>query len=159
MRFIQIMMLLLVLGISSTTIAQVSPFAPERGQRGYTPPPKYSGPQSPEKPDVMLLSQSRADFYEEELGIDAFEKEVLKTYLKNYYTETVAIEFDEKLKFEDKAERLVVHKVALETELQSFLNNEQVSFILDNERVGGTAKSAKKSKKKKKKKKKKKSKS
>lgn len=126
------------------------------GQAGYSPGPRTREAGEPEPPDVNILSQERADMYQELLGIDSFQKEVLKTFLKGYYTKSSAIAFDENLKFDQKQQQINLEKKNLEKNLLDVFPQAQVQAILDEEQFGSKTKEYKKEKRKEKKRKKKK---
>lgn len=128
----------------------------QRGQRGYSPPAQNRPAGEPEPPDVYLLSQERADMYQEILQIDDFQKEVLKTFLKDHYAKTSAIAFDENLKFENKQKGINAEKKILEKNLLDVFSKEQTESIMSEEQFGSKTKEYKKEKKKEKKRKKKK---
>ena len=108
----------------------------QRGQRGYSPPPRQQDPGEPEKPDANILSIERADMYQELLGIDVFTKEVLKSYLKDYYTATVDIGYNADLKFEDKRELINAERKKFEASLKEVFTESQVEKILTEEEFG-----------------------
>ncbi len=128
----------------------------QRGQRGYTPNAPNPVQGNPEPPDVNLLSQERADLYQELLSIDDFQKEVLKTFLKDYYGATSEIAFDTNLKFDNKQKGINDQKKLLEKNLSNVFSEEQVEIIMTEEQFGSKSKEFKKEQKKEKKKQKKK---
>lgn len=128
----------------------------QRGQRGYSPTQKNVQAGEPEPPDVYVLSQERADIYQEILGIDDFQKEVLKSFLKDHYEKTSAIGFDENIKFDEKLKRINSEKAILEKNLLNVFSEEQTEIILSEEKFGTETRKVKQDKKKEKRKKKKK---
>ncbi len=128
------------------------------GQAGYSPGPRTREAGEPAPPDVNILSQERADMYQEILSIDDFQKEVLKTFLKDYYGKSSAIAFDVNLKFEDKQKAINQEKKTLEKNLLDVFSPDQVEAILNEEQFGSKTKEYKKEKKKEKRKKRKKNK-
>ncbi|WP_299215639.1 hypothetical protein [uncultured Dokdonia sp.] len=126
----------------------------QRGQRGYSPQAKPTEAGEPEKPDVNQLSIEKATLYKEMLGIDVFQKEVLRTYLKDYYTARVDVDYNPELKFEDKQKLINAEQKKFEKALKEVFSDDQVEQILLEEQFGNRAKKKKKEDKKKKKKKK-----
>jgi len=110
---------------------------------------------TPTPPDVNLLSQERADMYQEILKIDDFQKEVLKTFLKDYYGKTSDIAFDTNLKYDEKQKRIGDEKKLLEKTLGDIFSEDQVKAIMTEEQFGSKSKELKKEKKKEKKRRKK----
>jgi hypothetical protein len=110
---------------------------------------------APEPPDVNLLSQERANMYQEILKIDNFQKEVLKTFLKDYYRKTSDIAFNVNLKFDERQKRIGDQKKLLEKNLAGVFSEEQVKAVMTEEQFGSKSKELKKEKKKDKKRKKK----
>ncbi|MEP0265719.1 hypothetical protein [Dokdonia sp.] len=130
----------------------------QRGQRGYSPSARPAEAGEPEKPDVNQLSLDKASLYKDILGIDVFEKEVLRTYLKDYYRARVDIDYNPDLKFDEKRELINVEQKKFEKALKEVFSEEQVEKILLEEQFGNKAKEKKKEDKKEKKKKRKKNK-
>ncbi|MFT5892618.1 MAG: hypothetical protein ACI9Y7_002730 [Dokdonia sp.] len=128
----------------------------QRGQRGYSPAARPTEAGEPEKPDVNQLSIEKATLYKEVLGIDVFQKEVLRTYLKDYYRARVDIDYNPDLKFEDKQTLINVEQKKFEKALKEVFTDDQVEQILMEEQFGNRAKEKKKEAKKEKKKKRKK---
>ncbi len=128
----------------------------QRGQRGYSPPAPDRPAGEPAPPDVFLLSQERANLYQELIGIDDFQKEVLKSFLQEYYSKTSAIAFDVNLKFDEKQKGINAEKKTLEKNLLSVFSQEQTDAIISEEEFGAKSKELKKEKKKEKKRKRKK---
>ncbi|MFC4634328.1 hypothetical protein ACFO3O_10450 [Dokdonia ponticola] len=144
--------LLLFLGTFSIEAQNISNIA--RGQRGYSPPPRATEAGEPEKPDVNQMSIEKATLYKEILGIDVFQKEVLRTYLKDYYRARVDIDYDPELKFEDKQKLINAEQKKFEKALKEVFTEDQVEQILTEEQFGNRAKEKKKKEKKAKRKKK-----
>ncbi len=132
---------------------------PQRGERGYSPPARVPNAVEPESPDPIILSQERADMYQKLLGIDNFQKEVLKNFLRDHYSKTSTIAFDKDLKFDDKQKAINQEKKTLEKNLLDVFSADQVEAILNEEQFGSKTKEYKKEKKKEKRKKRKKNKS
>ena len=147
-------LILLSFSIGQTVLGQ-NLGAAQRGQRGFSPNVPNTAQANPEPPDVNLLSQERADMYQEILEIDDFQKEVLKTFLKDYYGATSEIGFDTNLKFEDKQKGINDQKKILEKNLSNVFSEEQVEIVMTEEQFGSKSKELKKEKKKEKRKKKK----
>ena len=125
----------------------------QRGERGYIPPPKTVAAKEVEAPDLTLHTEDRATYYSEKFNFDAFQKEVLKKYLKKYYAQRFSIEYDPKLKFDEKLPLLAEQQYVLKTDLEGFLTPEQVNGIMGEEQFdNSSSKKRKKDKKKKKKK-------
>jgi hypothetical protein len=144
----------LVLFIGTLSIDAQNLGSIQRGQRGYSPSARPAEAGEPEKPDVNQLSLDKASLYKEILGIDVFEKEVLRTYLKDYYRARVDIDYNPDLKFDEKRELINVEQKKFEKALKEVFSEEQVEKILLEEQFGNKAKEKKKEDKKEKKKKK-----
>lgn len=143
--------LLIFLGTFSMEAQNVSGIAP--GQRGYSPAPRATEAGEPEKPDVNQLSIEKATLYKEILGIDVFQKEVLRTYLKDYYRARVDVDYNPELKFEDKQKLINAEQKKFEEALKEVFTEDQVEQILTEEQFGNRAKEKKKKEKKQKRKK------
>jgi len=149
--------LALILFIGTLSIEAQNLGNRQRGQRGgYSPPTRQIEADEPEKPDVNQLSIDKATLYKEMLGIDLFEKEVLRAFLKDYYTARVEIDYNPDLKFEDKQKQINLEQKKFERSLKEVFPEEQVEQILLEEQFGNRAKEKKKEAKKAKKKKRKK---
>ncbi|GGG05605.1 hypothetical protein GCM10011344_02610 [Dokdonia pacifica] len=116
----------------------------QRGQRGYSPPPRQLDAGEPEKPDVNKMSIEKATLYKELLGIDVFEKEVLRTYLKDYYRARVDIDYNPDLKFEDKQKQINIEQKKFEKALKEVFTEDQIEQILIEEQFGNRAEEKKK---------------
>ncbi|WP_299766038.1 hypothetical protein [uncultured Dokdonia sp.] len=148
--------LALVLFLGTLSIGAQNLGSIQRGQRGYSPQPRQVDAGEPEKPDVNQLSIEKATLYKEMLGIDVFEKEVLRTYLKDYYRARVDIDYNPDLKFEDKQKQINLEQKKFEKALKEVFSEDQVEQILIEEQFGNRAKEKKKEEKEEKKKKRKK---
>ncbi len=153
MKYIIVVGLILFIGSFSVDAQNLNSI--QRGQRGYSPPARNFQAGEPQKPDVNQMSLERADFYMGIIDIDVFEKEVLRTYLKDYYTAKVDIEFDPELKFDDKRELINAEQKKFEKSLKEVFSQDQVEQILIEEQFGTKGKEKKKKDKKKKRKNKK----
>lgn len=142
--------------MSSTLVSAQNLGQIQRGQRGYSPTPPAQQAGEPEAPDVNLLSITRANMYQELLGLDGFTKEVLKKYLQDYYGATSDIGYNPNLKFEEKREQINAERKKFEKSLKEAFTEEQVEQILTEEEFGNGEKKIDKEKRKKKRKKKKK---
>ncbi|MFT5752045.1 MAG: hypothetical protein ACI828_001540 [Flavobacteriales bacterium] len=142
--------ILFLLGAFTTGIAQ-NLGAVQRGQRGYVPPPRALEAGEPEKPDVNVMAQENATRYAQELNIDAFTKEVLKSYLKDFYREKIDISYNPELKFDDKQPLIMTANSKFEKRLTEILNADQIEALISFEQLGMKPKDDKKKKKKKKK--------
>lgn len=148
--------LILILFLGTLSIGAQNLGSIQRGQRGYSPPPRQLDAGEPEKPDVNQLSIDKATLYKEMLGIDAFQKEILRSYLKDYYTAKIDIDYNPDLKFEDKQKQINVEQKKFEKVLKEVFTDDQVEQILIEEQFGNRAKEKKKEEKDAKKKKRKK---
>lgn len=151
MKFLKISLVALVtlLGVQTLTAQQGFGRAPQRGERGYSPPPRNITYEEA-KPDATLRAQENATLYAEELGIDAFKKEVLKNYLKEYYVEKFDVIYSKTLPGSEKQTLLDAAKVKFEKQMKPVFLEENVDQILAFEDIG--ARKIKKAKKKRKKK-------
>jgi len=147
--------ILFLLGAFATSIAQ-NLGSVQRGQRGYTPPPRALEAGEPEKPDVNIMAQENATRYAQDLNIDAFKKEVLKSYLKDFYREKIDISYNPELKFDEKQPLIIAANNKFEKQLTEILNTDQIATLIAYEQLGMSPQDDKKDKKDKKKKKKKK---
>lgn len=107
-----------------------------RGQRGYSPSPTAPDAGEPEKPDINLLTIERADMYQKLLGLDVFTKEVLKSYLKDYYSTTSNIGYNADIKFDEKRQLINAERKKFEKSLGEVFTEEQVEKILTEEEFG-----------------------
>ncbi len=152
MKTVILSTIFLLLSISTIT----AQFNNQRGgRRSVAPPPQSQGQLEPEKPDVNLLSIDKANMYQELLGLDVFSKEVLKSYIKDYYAAAVEISFNEDLTLDDKRERAALERKKFENNLKQAFTEEQVQKIMIEEESGQGQKSLEKKKRKKKRKNKK----
>lgn len=154
----QFVCILFLLGTITSSLAQ-NLGSIQRGQRGYTPPPRALEAGEPEKPDVNIMAQENATRYAQELNMDAFKKEVLKSYLKDFYREKIDISYNPELKFDEKQPLIIAANNKFEKRLIEILDADQIETLLSFEQLGLKPKDEKKDKKKKKKKKRKKDKS
>ena len=127
-----------------------------RNQQGFNPINQSIEPNESTPPDVNLLSQEKADFYQGILSIDDFQKEVLKMFLSDYYTKSSAVAYDNNLQLDDKQGKISIEKELLEKKLLEVFSQEQVKTIMTEEQFGSKFRKIKKEKKRKKKRKKKK---
>ncbi len=132
---------------------QAQGFGRNTGRRGNSIPQAPTGQSAPERPDASLISIERSDMYAELLGIDVFTKEVLKSYLKDYYATAINISYDQEMPLKDKQEKIELEKKKLEKSLGDIFNEEQVERIMREEETGAEGKKYKKEKRKKKRKK------
>ena len=145
---------MLLLLVTSTATAQ-NLGSIQRGQRGYTPPPRAIEAGEPEKPDTNLMAQEKAAIYAEALQIDAFKKEVLRSYLEDYYKEKIDISYNPELKYDEKQPLLNAASKKYEERLVEVFDQEQINQLLAYEEIGvGDDKKESKKKKKRKKRKK-----
>lgn len=120
--------------------------------RGRSSVPRAGGNQAayePEKPDANILSSEKGEMYATLLGVDVFTKEVLKNYLKDYYSSLIAIGFDKEMPVEEKRKGVEAEKKKLKSSLGSILNEEQVQRIMIEEESGKESKKYEKEKRKK----------
>ncbi len=106
-----------------------------------------------EKPDPNVLSLERSSVYQEMFELDVFGKEVLRSYLKDYYTVLLAIQDDQDMVIDDKRKKAELEKKKFESQLRDILTEEQVVKIIAEEESGRTDKKVEKEKKKERKKK------
>lgn len=134
MRIRLFTILFLAFGMSAMSAQNLNNI--QRGQRGYSPPAQQRDAGEPAKPDANVLSIERADMYQGILDIDVFTKEVLKSYLKDYYSATIDIGYNADLKFEDKRELINAERKKFEKSLKEVFTDEQVEKILTEEEFG-----------------------
>jgi len=153
MKFFNICLLFVLLGFGLNVQAQYNQFGrpAQRGERGYVPPPRPVAVKEVEKPEIDEYTEDRATLYSEEFGFDAFQKEVLKKYLKKYYLQKLDVEYNPDLKYEDKLSIIGDQQKIFKKDLSSFLTEAQVLSILEREQYGKKAKKKKKKDKKNKK--------
>ena len=150
--------LIAVIGLMGTSILAQNVGRVQRGQRGYTPPPKprdinYQGA----KMDANAIVDQQMPTYTEELGLDAFQQEIMKTMLKEHYNKRETVRADYSMDFGDKQEKFLALDEELYTNLSSFLNQEQIETFkkvqfFDAKAIKKNNKKKKKEKRKKKKK-------
>lgn len=119
-----------------------------RNQRGFDPTPQNIQPNENTPPDVNLLSQEKANLYQEILSIDDFQKEVLKMFFHNYYTKSSMIAFDKNLQLDNKQTKISAEKKLLEKKLLEVFTLEQVETIMTEEQFGSKYREINKKKKK-----------
>jgi len=153
MKFFNICLLFVLVGFGLNVQAQYNQFGrpAQRGERGYVPPPRPVAVKEVEKPEIDEYTEDRATLYSEEFGFDAFQKEVLKKYLKKYYLQKLDVEYNPDLKYEDKLSIIGDQQKIFKKDLSSFLTEAQVLSILEREQYGKKAKKKKKKDKKNKK--------
>ena len=125
-----------------------------RNQQGLNPVNERIEPNKDTPPDVNVLSQEKADFYQEMIGIDDFQKEVLKMFFKDYYAKSSSIAYDKNLALDEKEDKISAEKELLEKNLLEVFSEEQVETIMTEEQFGSKFRELKKEKRKEKKQKK-----
>lgn len=111
-------------------------FNRQRGGQRAIAPPQQQTQYEPERPDADVLSIERANMYQEILDIDVFTKEVLKNYLKDYYTAAIDLNFNTDISLEDKRDLINLERKKFEKSLKEVFTEEQVQTILTEEEVG-----------------------
>lgn len=106
------------------------------GGQGAIAPPTQQSPSAPERPDANVLSIERAEMYQKILDIDVFTKEVLKNYLKDYYSAAIAINFDADVNLADKRDLINIERKKFEKSLKEIFSEEQAQIILTEEELG-----------------------
>ena len=145
MKFFNILLLFVLFGYGLNVQAQFNQFGrpAQRGERGYVPPPRPVAVKEIEKPEIDEYTEDRATLYSEEFGFDAFQKEVLKRYLKKYYVQKLDVEYNPDLKYEDKLSLIQGQQKVFKKDLSSFLTDSQVLSILEREQYGKRTKDKK----------------
>ena len=126
-----------------------------RNQQGLNPVNERIEPNKDTPPDVNVLSQEKADFYQEMIGVDDFQKEVLKMFLKDYYAKSSSVAYDKNLALDEKEDKISAEKELLEKNLLEVFSEEQVETIMTEEQFGSKFRELKKEKRKEKRKEKK----
>ena len=98
----------------------------QRGQRGYTPPPKYNASTFIELHEVheeslMILSKCEKPF-----NLDAFQKEIMKSMLIKKFEDENAILSDKGNTREDRRKKVIDRNNVFLKDLGSILTTEQV---------------------------------
>ena len=124
-----------------------------RGRSAVPRGPSTQVNNTEEKIDPAVLSLDRASVYEELLQIDVFTKEVLRSYLENYYTSLLKIQDDEKMIMDEKRKAAASEQKKFEELLSNLLSQEQVTLLIADEESGRTQKQVDKKKKEERKKK------
>ncbi|RMB63960.1 hypothetical protein EAX61_00840 [Dokdonia sinensis] len=154
MRFYKIVLLSVIAIFGAQSLVAQIGGSQRSQQRGYGVGQGSNISYEAEKPDAGERAQENANLYAEELGIDAFKKEVLKNYLKDYYIQKFDVTYSTTLESIEKRKLLDAAKVKFEKQMAPVFSEENVSQILAFEDIG--AEKIKKEKKKRKKKNKKK---
>jgi len=137
-------------------MAQNSRFGRGRQQRTFdTPPPVQQPTKKLDKAEVIAYAEERATLYSDKYNFDAFQKEVLKKFLGNYYAQKFDVAYDDALKYDDKLSLISTYENSFQKELETFLTPEQARLIMEEEQHDGKSFKKKKDKKNKKKKNKK----
>ncbi len=131
----------------------------QRGQRGYTPPPRYNTKAFIELKDVeqelaIILPKCEAEF-----SLDAFQKEILKNILTKKIEDENAILSDDKNTRELRKSKIVARNNQFFVELGTILTPEQVTAFKNLNFTEASEEEKKEEKKKNKKKKRRKNKS
>ncbi|WP_396596117.1 hypothetical protein [Dokdonia sp. R86516] len=129
-----------------------NPYGNSGRRRSTVPAPPQGSQAAPEKPDPNLLSLDRSNIYQEMFELDVFGKEVLRSYLKDYYTVLLAIQDDKNMAIDAKRKKAELEKKKFESQLRDILTEEQVVKIIAEEESGRTGKKVAKEKKKERKK-------
>jgi hypothetical protein len=79
----------------------------QRGQRGYTPPPLERVAGSKTIINTLVDIDEKMDFYEAELPLDAFEKEVLKNMIVDFEEKKMALHADENIGYKIREEQVL----------------------------------------------------
>lgn len=98
----------------------------QRGQRGYTPPPKLNTNAFIEVKDVQQELAIILPKCEEMFGLDAFHKEIMKNILTKKFETENAILKDDKNSREDRREKIVALNNQLFADLRTILTEEQI---------------------------------
>ena len=130
-----------------------NPYGNSGRRQSSVPAPPQGGPASAEKPDPNVLSIERSGVYQEMFELDVFGKEVLRSYLKDYYTVLLGIQDDKEMDIDDKRKKAELEKKKFEAQLRDILTEEQVVKIIAEEESGRTQKLVAKKQKKERKKK------
>ncbi|WP_298326020.1 hypothetical protein [uncultured Dokdonia sp.] len=151
--FIVIVMMLSLVSVEAQGYG--NPYGNSGRRRSSVPAPPQTNQGSPEKPDPNILSLERSSVYQEMFELDVFGKEVLRSYLKDYYTVLLAIQDDKDMVIDDKRKKAELEKKKFESQLRDILTEEQVVKIIAEEESGRTQKLVAKKQKKERKKKRK----
>jgi len=126
----------------------------QRGQRGYTPPPKYSMSTFIELKDPVEHTNRVVNKCTEAFGLDDFEREILKSMVyKNVEAENAILE-DEGNTREMRKQKVIALNNQFLKDLTNILSDEEISQykMMDFEEVEDDKKKKKKDRKRKKKK-------
>ena len=136
MKYFTLLFLLFVVFEAQAQQGYGSQYGTSGRQRSSIPQAGAGTNAEPERPDANLISAERADMYAELLEVDVFTKEVLKSYLNDYYEMAINVSFDKEMLVEDKRKAIEVGKKKLEKSLGDILNEEQVGRVMTEEESG-----------------------
>ena len=132
----KILLLLLVVCSTYNAYSQFNSQRRGQGRNGSIAPSAGIENREPEKPDFKQMAEERVAIYAQELELDPFTKEVVKTHAKDYYKKKLDIQFDKNLNRDDKLPLLNELEKKYETNLGEVLSQEQVQKILSLEQFG-----------------------
>ncbi|MBT8304497.1 MAG: hypothetical protein KJP09_08515 [Bacteroidia bacterium] len=160
MKYIRITLILVVaLLFQQSVFAQYGFRQPERGNRGYTPPPQARPSAYAERPkDGQELVAMLMPYYVEKLQLDDFKKEILKNMLIKHYDQLESLRVDTSMKYDQKQYALSRLEEKLQTELESIFSADEVERFKElqqSDELRDAMKSGKKNERKKKKRKRK----
>jgi len=98
----------------------------QRGQRGYTPPPRLNTNAFIEVKDVQQELAIILPKCEEIFGLDTFEKEIMKNILTKKFETENAILQDDKNSRDDRREKIITLNNQLFADLQTILTPTQI---------------------------------
>lgn len=123
---IKILLSVLALGFALQTVTAQQADRQIRGSRGYIPTPKYSKGsyievRNPEKEVAIIIPKCEAEF-----GLDAFQKEILKSLLLNKFEDENVIIKDKGNNRESRKKKVIALNNNFFKELASILTQEQI---------------------------------
>lgn len=116
-----------ILFAQQAVMAQVGYRPPQQGQRGYIPPTtQRTGNYNAGPRDAASIVSERMPTYEEELKLDAFKVEILRTKLLDYYAKREAIRIDYSIKFAERQDAFYKLEEDLLAELGTIFSPEEI---------------------------------
>jgi len=127
MKYHRLVIIIILLTLTANTVMAQGLYRNQRGQRGYTPPPKPLEVNAYDKKmDANAIANAQLPTYSEVLKLDDFQKELVKNILIDHFTKREVLRTDFGLSFGDKQDAYTKLDEELHTELATILSPEQV---------------------------------
>ncbi|WGK65014.1 hypothetical protein [Croceiramulus getboli] len=125
-----VLLAILFLGLSHLSYAQnISNI--QRGQRGYSPPPRPYTQYAGEPVDPQEILAERMPVFKETFDLDNFEYEVMKNILSASYEEQASISNNTDLNYEDKMALIDKQREKTRKELLVILTEEEATTFFN----------------------------